>query len=587
MKKYIILIFSIALTINSVDAQIIDTARLRLDFKPQILNFQKINQKAIIDDTVTTKVKFDYYITPQREDITFAPATITAEKMPADVIKRLYRDFLKVGFGYPLTPLAELSIHNPDNRKYSYGLNFHHFSSWSPQIGKNMKKYAYAPTSDTKTLLFFNRFFKNQTFYSSVAYNHELAKLYGFNRNNLTTQQAEYYNSPTYSDTLDNSFHHLKAELGLRSNYILEDKKLKQDARINYDFLYTHAKDMENHIGFNAFFAYDARFIKISGSQNYRLDLDVDYYNNRWADTLLGMKRIDNSAKIELKPTVQFTIKEYHLLFGLGIPIVNNYGDTKVPVYPIGEIQLGIVPGILTIYAGVDGGVQYNSLKDLLYENPYLKPHLDTLKFTKSRISINGGIKGNLVKKLNYHISARYSYEKDMHFFLLDTASLLKNQFDVLYADGNKLNVCFNLNWEVIDHLYLNMDANYWGYYFLQGVDFAWYKPTWQLAFSGKYTLKSKYIIGLNFDLEFDRWALMQAAVPGTYEAKKMGPVLDFGVGFEYIITPQFSAFANINNLAYQTYSKYYDFKSFGINILAGITYSFGDESLKVKKTQK
>ena len=587
MKKYIILIFSLVLTFNAVEGQIIDTARLRLDFKPQILNFQKINQKAIINDTVSPKVDFDYYITAQREDVTFEPATIKAEKMPADVMKRLYRDFLKVGFGYPLTPLAELSIHNPDNRKYSYGLNFHHFSSWAPQIGKNMQKYAYAPTSDTKTLLFFNRFFKNQTLYSSVGYNHELAKLYGLNSANLTPQQVEYYTGPIYSDTLDNSFHHLKAELGLRSNFILEDKKLKQDARVNYDFLYTHAKDMENHIGLNAFFAYDARFIKISGSQNYRIDLDVDYYNNSWADTLLGMKRIDNSMKIEVKPTVQFTIKEYHLLFGLGIPIINNYGETKVPVYPIGEIQLGIIPGILTIYAGVDGGVQYNSLKDMLYENPYLKPHLDTLKFTKNRISINGGIKGNLVKKLNYHISARYSYENDMHFFMLDTASLLKNQFDVRYADGNKLNVCFNLNWEVLDHLYLNMDANYWGYYFLKGVDYAWYKPTFQVAFSGKYTIKSKYIIGLNFDIEFDRWALIPNSVSGIYEAKKMSPILDFGVGFEYIITPQFSAFANINNIACQNYAKYYDFKNFGINILAGITYSFGDESLKVKKTKK
>ena len=47
MKKYIILIFGIVLTFSAVDAQIIDTARLRLDFKPQILNFQKINQNDV------------------------------------------------------------------------------------------------------------------------------------------------------------------------------------------------------------------------------------------------------------------------------------------------------------------------------------------------------------------------------------------------------------------------------------------------------------------------------------------------------------------------------------------------------------
>ena len=38
-----------------------------------------------------------------------------------------------------ITPLAELSMHNCQNPKYSYGLNFHHFSSWAEPIGKEQK----------------------------------------------------------------------------------------------------------------------------------------------------------------------------------------------------------------------------------------------------------------------------------------------------------------------------------------------------------------------------------------------------------------------------------------------------------------
>jgi hypothetical protein len=59
-----------------------------------------------------------------------------------------------------------------------------------------------------------------------------------------------------------------------------------------------------------------------------------------------------------------------------------------------------------------------------------------------------------------------------------------------------------------------------------------------------------------------------------------MKPIVNFGAGFEYLISKRFSAFATIHNIAFQNYSKYYDFRSYGMNAVIGITYSFGDESL-------
>ena len=41
---------------------------------------------------------------------------------------------------------------------------------------------------------------------------------------------------------------------------------------------------------------------------------------------------------------------------------------------------------------------------------------------------------------------------------------------------------------------------------------------------------------------------------------------------------------ATINNLACQYYSKYYDFKAFGINALVGVKYCFGNESIRKKR---
>lgn len=605
--KRIILTTAIICIASWAFGQAIDTARFRLNFNPQLNNVQKINQQAVINDTVKENVKFDYYITPAQMDVTFSPTPIKASKLAPEVTESIARNFIKVGFGYPLTPLLEFAAHNANNTKYSYGINLHHFSSWAGPVGKKQQQYAYAPTSDTRVHLFLTRFFKDQTLYSSVGYNHELAHFYGYGKDVLQARNyyLEDYYAKDYYDEIRNDFHHVKAEIGIRSNHLPGVKKLKQDVRLNYNFLYCHNKSMENHVGITSFFAYDSRFMKISGSQNYRIDFNFDYFNDRlqyYTRTLEGNNpgyHNANAFKFEIVPNMQFTIKEYHIKVGVGVPVLRSNEVTRCPVYPVAEVQLGIVPGILSIYAGVDGKAQYNNMKELLYENPYYSPTFtgfDIPDFTRTRINIYGGIKGNLIKKLNYHISARYAFVQDMAFFQLDPTYLLRNKFMVIYNDVNYLNACLNLSWDVIDHLSLNFEANYNGYYFKKESELqhAWYKPALDFGFDGKYTLKEKYIFDLNFKLEFMRWALAPRDEKGNirydelgnvcYAPTKMKPVLDFGIGFEYLINKNFSAFATINNIGCQYYAKYYDFNNFGINALIGITYSFGKESIKNKK---
>ena len=617
--KKILLIACVATLALTANAQAVDSARLLIRYVPKLENSNKINQPAVIVDTFREAIKFTYEIVPTKPELAFTPSEMKVSKMSPEVAERYYRNYLKVGFGYPITPLAELSMHNTRSAKYSYGLNFHHFSSWANPIGKTQRQYAYAPTSDTRVHLFLNRYFKNQTLYSSIGYNHELANLFGYNKN--WGIDTSYY-SNDYRDSIRNNFNHARAEVGIRSNYTTEDKRFKEDVRLNYDFIHTNWKDMEHEVKLTSLFAYDDRFLKISGYQHYQLDFNVEYYNNNWNDSMrVGTenthtaKRIDNSFKIEFKPTMNFTIKEYHLLLGVGVPILISYDHFKCPVYPVAELQMGLVRGLLSVYVGVDGKSEYNSLKDLLYENPYLKPQLDSLKFTRTQISIYGGVKGNLFKKFNYHISARYAYTNDAAFFVLDTNSLLKNQFDVTYAaQTNILNVCANLSWEAIDHLYLNLNANYWGYYFMRNSthpEHAWYKPTWEIGFNGKYILNEKFIFSANANIGFDRWALTPTTevdengntVITGYRAvndirkqyadldsdgkKLFKPVLNFGIGFEYLITKNFTAWAQINNIGSQYAATYYNFNNFGINALIGVSYSFGNEPFKTPKKKK
>ncbi len=580
MKRWTFLVV-IAMVITTAVSQPIDTAKFRINFTPQLMSFPKMNSQAEILDTATQTVDFEYYITPQRQDVTFEPSPLEAAKLPKEVMDRLYRNYLKVGFGYPITPLAQLNIHNSDNRKVSLGLNANHYSAWAKPIGKTMKKYPYAPMSDTKTHLFFKRFYKNQTLYADLGYNHQLAHRYGIVQTDTTVNYQPFFEKE-YRDSLNNSFHHAYATVGIRSNYVLEDRQLKQDVRLDYDFIRTVHKDMENHIALHSYLSYDARFLRLTGHQNYRIDINVDYINNKWGNASPLIETTDNSFQVELRPKAQFSLGEYHLSVGVGIPIIHStlYEKAQVPIYPIAELQLGLVPKMMDLYFGIDGKTEFNTLESLLYENPFLKPNIDSLRFTKNQFAVYGGLKGNIVKKLNYHISARYELKSDMPFFFVDTTTQLYNQFDVVYSEkANVLNLRASLNWEVINTIFLNLEGRYNGYYGLT-IDKPWYKPSWEVIFDGKYYHKDKFVVDVNCNLSFGRWAYHPLGGDNYYLAI-MKPLLNFGVGFEYFLSPQLSAFASVNNLAGQHYAKFYDFKSFGVNALLGITYSFGKGSLK------
>jgi outer membrane receptor protein involved in Fe transport len=50
---------------------------------------------------------------------------------------------------------------------------------------------------------------------------------------------------------------------------------------------------------------------------------------------------------------------------------------------------------------------------------------------------------------------------------------------------------------------------------------------------------------------------------------------LDLGLGAEYRITDRFSAFLKLNNLLNQGYERWYNYPVQGLNVLAGVGFSF------------
>ena len=124
-------------------------------------------------DTATVHNSFDYSIQSIRENVPFEPQPIKAAKFSGEPLVRLYQNYLRVGFGNYVTPLADLFVNNTRSDKYAIGLAASHRSSWW-----RIKDLGDAQFSNTEAALYGKKFFSKYTLATSVDYANKMNQYY-------------------------------------------------------------------------------------------------------------------------------------------------------------------------------------------------------------------------------------------------------------------------------------------------------------------------------------------------------------------------------------------------------------------------
>ena len=100
----------------------------------------RITSNPKLIDTVITHKAIEYPLLTMKHEtsIKLEPIVAANVKVSADnKLPKLYNGYVKAGISSPLMPLAELYYNNTRSRKYVYGLNIKHLSSFG-----EIKKYA-------------------------------------------------------------------------------------------------------------------------------------------------------------------------------------------------------------------------------------------------------------------------------------------------------------------------------------------------------------------------------------------------------------------------------------------------------------
>lgn len=481
------------------------------------------------------------------------PVVINADKRIS-----VTKNSLRAGVGSLFSPYLDFFHSSGQKSSYRFDAHLYHLSTF-----RNIEHYSPSPETNTSVSLNYKKFFSYHIFDIGFDYSLKTNRYYGF-------KPDDYPGWSKNEDRLKQMYNLARLNFTLSSNY-RNNKKLSN--KINVEAYYysdrfktseTNAKlSFDIHKNFNVSDVLDYQELGLSGK--------VSYFQN--IDSLLTTNNILASAT----PYFKGNYGMFNFYIGLNFNVLNTEA-TKFYFYPIIDINMNLVPDVLTVFGGIDGKVQKNSFLILSKLNPWVGSTIP-LKWDRS-FTFYGGIRGNIAQKVNF--STQVSLEKfnNMFFFVNvpdDTITgyvpgVPYNKFDTWYDKGSKFTINGELTFAASDKVNILFGAKY-NTYSLDSLDKPYQKPTSVVKFGISFIATKKIRIWSDVYYYGIRTALDLSALPST--EVDMDAFIDLNLGVDYRLTDQFSVFLSLTNLLNKQYQRYYNYPVQGIQIMGGLMYKF------------
>jgi hypothetical protein len=266
-----------------------------------------------------------------------------------------------------------------------------------------------------------------------------------------------------------------------------------------------------------------------------------------------------------------FTFHHDYFRIRLGGNIVSN--NDEYSIFPDIEATVPVLGSRLTAFFGVEGNLQKNTLRSFTNYNPFVGTRTNIKLRNTDYWDYFGGIKGSY-RCFEYQGRVGYRQAENLALYLPNyegiNRTIIPYDFRVLYDDVNIVYVSGSLNAPLFKGFSLvgNVTSNV---YDTEKEDKAWHLPA--LTFGGtlKYvTLEDKATIKASLFVENGVSNLNE---DGTQ--KRLNGLLDISVGAEYRFSKNFGAFVDVYNLANNKRQRWYNYPTYGINALIGLTARF------------
>lgn len=522
------------------------------EYTPSIKDANRIQPIPVIIDTVVVQPRFEYSVFSVQYPTSFSPAPLQAADLKPEPLAPLDNGWVKLGFGNYLSPYIEANYHNLRSKDYSLGAFARHHSAHG-KINNSIDQKVYAGYNDNDIRLYGKKFLTKSTLFSNISFASREDYFYGVNPSLIDVVDIPLIRT----DMEKQRYNVFGINAGVNSNNTGKNE-------LNYDFMldYRYLKAIDTT--HQHYFGIDLNMNKAVKKLNVGADVEF---------TLYKTNIIDSSWIVpSFRPYVQLNDKQWQIRLG-----VNGTGEfsgdsSRYHLYPDVLIQHNI-SNTLIPYASFRGNLQFNDLERAGFENPYTSYRL-MLEPTNYAQIIDLGIKGNIDRKIRFNLKGNYSKIDNMYFYVIDTASELKNKFTTVYSNVERFSGYGEIVVAANDKLNVFLNGHYYWYSYIKSEDKPWHMPNFDVNLFARYQFNKELSFGAGVYVTGTRWTKNPDAVDAD-DHFKMKPFFDINLNAEYKIASNFSGFIYLNNIAAQKYYIWDGYRAHGFNVMLGLTYSF------------
>lgn len=537
------------------------------DYNPTLLNAEKIDLRPEPIDTILPELPVRYDMLPVKAEIPSRVDSLEAAKLKVEAAQqRLYKGYVKAGFGLYTTPLGELYFDQARSRENGYGIHVKHMSSNGGIDDVGPSTYSFNSID-----AFYKHFLPNHEIGGGLLYDRRRVSYYGYANNDSIENVIDNAVSPPDDATKqfynDIGFRGRIRSLYADSTWISHDVGIEVHAYSNLSGSRETNMRVQADLGMQ-----DGREIYggtlLIDNNTYRGDRPATLPDFRQNGTLLG-----------LLPHVSLRDEKYLVKVGVGM-YLDSQGETSFHFFPQANLSYSLFDNILIPYAGIDGARQRNSFRSLTRENPWLKS-APVLVNTSKLYDIYGGMRGSFGNNVGFDLRVSKSRLKDMPLFVNEGMAPYGDRMDVVYDKVDILDISGELTYSLPGSLRLNGRVDVYTYD-IRVNDEPWNLPPYKITLGATYELRQKLIVRTEVLFLGPRQGLRYAQDPelattpvAPSTRHDLDGFMDLYFGVEYRYTKRLSLFVDMSNLSASKYERWYQYPVQRGLFLGGATYAF------------
>ena len=527
------------------------------EYTPVLNDAFKINITPVGDTSIFNPPTLTYAIEPKPMNSNYNLSPIKPVKIKDDNIKKLYKGFIKAGYGLENLPMVDLYFNSLRSKEFNAGVRYNHLSSTGGIIDYGNPSNSHDALNATGI-----RYFDKLTLNADLGFKRDVVRFYGYKAPDLFS----------------------KAE----TKHVLQD--------VNGAFGIQTKKKNDDAIAFNggvAFYTFSDNFqssennitIKAGAEKTIskgNATLDISYDAGKYNSDTLEFKR----NILRIMPRVNIKKNLASLSVGANLIGESENGINAFRIYPylVGSYQL--IPESFSVYGKVSGDLQRNDLRSFGNQNPFFGKYT-FLQNTNNKIMLEAGTKIKLDHNLILTASASYSDLSNMPFFYnnVDTVSPgalrdFPTTFNVFYDKAKHIKATGALEYKFAEKTAAGISIEY-NNYKTDKLSNPLYIPALRTGIHGSYAIAEKifakadiFYVGESNALEYSIDTTQATRKLVTKEIKLKGYV-DANLTVDYRYTKLLSVFISLNNIGFNRYFRYYNYPNYRFIGMAGLSYSF------------